>query len=214
LRSKLLHRDLHEAALVPSDPKGRPLLVLLHGRSGHASTWMDAPMPSVMAKLGARAPIVVGIDGEAHSYYHDRRDGPWERSVMEEVIPDAVRRYGADPASIAIGGHSMGGFGAIDIAEHHPTAFCAVGGHEPADFFRNDLIGQAGGAHPFGTARVWIDWGDQDSFISGDRALVARIRAGGTKVVTHTWPGTHSMAYVRRHMTATMAFYAAALSDY
>jgi S-formylglutathione hydrolase FrmB len=228
LHSKRLDRSLREVAVVPPDSHGRPLLIMLHGRGGYSGTWAKAPMPQPLGHLGKRAPIVIGIDGADHSYYHDRRDGDWEQSVLHEVIPDAVKRFGADPERIAIGGHFMGGFGALDIAEHNPSRFCAVGAHEPAvwrsggetpagafddadDFARNDLIGQAAGAHPFGTTRVWIDWGDRDYFVAGDTALVAAIRAGGTKVVQHTSPGTHGMAYVRRNLAAAMRFYADAL---
>ena len=75
-----------------------------------------------------------------------------------EVIPLVERRFGVDPERIAIGGISMGGFGAYDIALHHPGMFCAVGGHsaalwfeggetapgafdDAADFERNDVVG-------------------------------------------------------------------------
>ena len=38
-----------------------------------------------------------------------RRSGDWARYVLDEVIPAAVKRFGADPDRVAIGGISMGG---------------------------------------------------------------------------------------------------------
>jgi S-formylglutathione hydrolase FrmB len=48
------------------------------------------------------------------------------------VIPEVVKRFGADGRRVAIGGISMGGFGAYDIARLNPGRFCAVAGHSPA----------------------------------------------------------------------------------
>ena len=81
---------------------------------------------------------------------------------MREVIPTVVRRFDIDPRRVAIGGISMGGFGAYDLALLHPERFCAVGGHSPAlwleagetapgafddaaDFERNDVVGMVRG---------------------------------------------------------------------
>jgi len=132
-----------------------------------------------------------------------------------------------DSKRVAIGGHSMGGFGAFDIALHHRGKFCAVGGHEPAiwqsggesapgafdnaeDFARNNVIAMVRARRdPFGGAAVQLDYGHSDPFIPGDKALIAAIKDSGTKTFhTHVWPGTHGMAYVRRHYGTTMPFYA------
>jgi S-formylglutathione hydrolase FrmB len=48
------------------------------------------------------------------------------------VIPQVTRRFGTDRRRVAIGGISMGGFGAYDLARLNPGRFCAVGGHSPA----------------------------------------------------------------------------------
>ena len=50
--------------------------------------------------------------------------------MLRRVLPHVVGRWGVDPARIAIGGISMGGFGALHLAGREP--FCAVGGHSPA----------------------------------------------------------------------------------
>ena len=79
-----------------------------------------------------RTPVVLLADGGDHSYWHDRRDGAWGASVLREAIPAALRRTQADAHRVAIGGISMGGFGALDLARLGPRRFCAVGAHSAA----------------------------------------------------------------------------------
>ena len=85
-----------------------------------------------LAQLGARAPIVVLLNGGRHSWYHDRHRGRWASMILDEAIPDAVRRFHARADRIAIGGISMGGYGALHLAALRPNEFCAVGGHSAA----------------------------------------------------------------------------------
>jgi poly(3-hydroxybutyrate) depolymerase len=81
-------------------------------------------------KLGSRAPVVLFANGGNHWYYHDRRDGRWGSYILREAIPAAVHKYHLDRRRVAIGGFSMGGFGALDLARFR--RFCAVGGHSAA----------------------------------------------------------------------------------
>lgn len=228
IESRLVHRATRQAAVVPTPRKRRPLLVLLHGRGTDPRSWTREPMSTVLDELGADAPVVVSVDGGDHSYFHDRVDGDWGRYVVEEVIPDAVERFHADGSRVAIGGHSMGGYGALSIALDRPGTFCAVGGHEPAiwrsggesapgafddasDFERHDVIAAASKERAFGATKVWIDYGDDDPFVPGDRAFIDALRAHGADPTVTTWPGDHSMRYVRRHLRPIMQFYADAL---
>jgi S-formylglutathione hydrolase FrmB len=209
--------------------EGRPLLLFLHGRSNDPDSNLTDGLFEGLHALGDRAPAVAFAAGGDHSYYHDRDDGPWGRYVIEEVLPAALRRTGADPERVAIGGISMGGFGAFDLARLHPGRFCAVGGHSAAlwesagetpegafddagDFERHDVIGAARTtADPFGDVPVWVDGGDEDPFRADGEALVAALRAGGSDVQLHRWPGGHEGKYWEEHMPAYLRFYARAL---
>src|SRR6202000_1486184 len=161
----------------------RPLLVFLHGRGGNEDTFIgDEAIFRSLGNLGARAAVIALPDGGAHGYWHNRPEADWGTWVMHEVIPTVEKRFGTDPRRIAIGGISMGGFGAYDLALEHPGRFCAVGGHAPAlwfeggetapgafesaaDFDRNDVVGEVE-ANPeaFGDTRVWNDYGSEDPF--------------------------------------------------
>jgi S-formylglutathione hydrolase FrmB len=230
VRSRFAHRTLAQVAAVPRDASAgaeRPLLVFLHGRGGDGeeSNANDAFFAALDA-LGSRAPIVVFPNGGESSYFHRRSGGDWARYVLEEVIPQAVKRLGADPRRVAIGGISMGGYGAFNIARLRPRGFCAVGGHSAAlwvrggdsapgafddaeDFARNDVIGlaRARGHAAWGEARLWLDGGTRDPFRAGGEAL-----ARALQIRMRHWPGEHEGDYWRAHYARYLRFYADALA--
>ncbi len=210
--------------------RGRPLLVFLHGHGGSDTTFTeDESFFRALASLGKRAPVVAFPNGSEDSYWHDREDGSWGAYVTGEVIPTVIRRFHLDPHRVAIGGISMGGFGAYDIALDHPGRFCAVGGHSPAlwleggatapgafdnaeDFERNDVIGDVrADAEAFGP--IPNDYGDEDPFLIGDVAFDEALEAGGADLTAHEWHGGHEQSYWDRHWHAYLSFYADALAN-
>jgi S-formylglutathione hydrolase FrmB len=222
IESRLTHGSRPQIAVEPPHAKRPPLLVFLHGRGGGPETNVNDAFLAALRALGPRAPAVVFPDGGDHSYWHDRRDGRWGDYVMREAIPAALRRLHADPRRIAVGGISMGGFGAYDLALHRPGHFCAVGGHSPAiwatagetapgafddatDFARNDVVAMAGARRP--ARHMWLDSGDADPFVPGDRAL-----ASALGIRKRTWPGAHEGDYWRSHYDEYVRFYATALA--
>jgi len=208
----------------------RPLLVFLHGRGNDEQSNLVAAMYNGLEEIGDEAPIIAFPDGGDSSYWHDRASGDWGRYVMDEVIPQALEESGADPDRVAIGGISMGGFGAIDLARLNPGAFCAVGGHSPAlwatagetapgafddaeDFARHDVVTAAlddpGGLDG---PEIWLDAGDEDPFLAGFGALSDNLAASGVEVEEHTWPGGHEGDYWNAHWADYLRFYGRALA--
>jgi len=232
VHSRATGRDLGLNIVVPAHAEPHPpLLVFLHGRSGSSGSYTDdEAMYRALAALGGSAPAIAFPDGGEDSYWHDRRDGRWAGWVMQEAIPAAVRAAGADRRRIAIGGISMGGFGAYDLALHHPGRFCAVGGHSPAlwlrgadsaagafddaeDFARNDVIATVrADPRAFGSIPVWNDAGNADPFLISDIAFDAALRSGGADLSAHRWRGGHESSYWDSHWSAYLRFYARALA--
>jgi len=212
--------------------RGKPLLVFLHGHGGSETSYTeDEAFFRALASLGRRAPVVAFPDGGEDSYWHNREGGRWGSYVTGEVIPTVVRRFHLDPRRVAIGGISMGGFGAYDIALDHPGRFCAVGGHSPAlwleggatapgafddaeDFERNDVIGTVrDDPGAFGPIPIWNDYGDEDPFLIGDVAFDEALEAGGADLTEHEWHGGHEQSYWDRHWRSYLGFYATALAE-
>ncbi len=235
VHSHAVGEDLGVNVVVPSGlaaKRGtRPLLVFLHGHGGSDGTYVeDEALYRGLARLGRRAPIVAFPDGGEDSYWHNRPAGDWGRYVMREVIPLVTRRFGVDRRRVAIGGISMGGFGAYDLALAHPGRFCAVGGHSPAlwfeggetapgafesaeDFARNDVIGELrSNPDAFGPIPVWHDYGSEDPFRVYDEGFDEALADGDAHLVSHSWPGGHDDSYWDRHWPAYLRFYANALA--
>lgn len=208
----------------------RPLLVFLHGAGGSNESFVaNRAVLSGLVRLGAEAPVVAFPDGE-RSWWHNRASGDWERYVMREVIPTVRRRFHTDPGRVAVGGISMGGYGAYHLGLLHPGRFCAVGGHSAglwldeseefegafdnrADYERNDVLAAVRrDPHAFGDTPVWNDYGDEDWFVAGNAAFVSALRAGGADLTANVWPGGHDSAYWDAHWPQYLRFYADALA--
>jgi len=230
LASKLLDQPLSQTIVRPAGgSEGRPLLVFLHGRGGEPDSSLSDELFVALRDLGDRAPAIAFVNGGDHSYYHDRDDGPWGRYVIEEALPAALRHTGADPRRIAIGGVSMGGFGALDLAREHPDRFCAVGGHSPAlwqtagetpdgafddadDFASHDVMAAAATPDALGSEPIWLDGGDDDPFRSSTDTTAATLRASGHDVRVRHWPGGHGSDYWNARMPVYLHFYTNALA--
>jgi S-formylglutathione hydrolase FrmB len=219
VESQAVGESLPVTVARPEGGGKRPLLVFLHGRNNDDRTYVRDPMLTALDKLGRRAPIVAFPRSSEASYWHDRGEGAWARYVLDEVIPSVVRRFDGDRRRVAIGGISMGGFGALDIARLHRDRFCAAGGHsaaiwqtagetaagafdDAADFGRHDLIAAAQ-AGEFANLPLWLDAGDEDPFIPGLTAFAA---AAGVEL--RVSPGGHDGEYWDSHWADYLRFYA------
>lgn len=231
VESRFVHRRLGETLVLPahSTGRGRPLLVFLHGKGGDQNSTLTDAMFAALAAQGNAAPDVVFPDGSGDSYWHRRASGDWAHYVVEEVLPQALSISGADPHRVAIGGISMGGFGALDISRLYPHRFCAIGAHSAAiwfrgadtapgafddaeDFARHDLIARARHSNPYGRIPVWIDVGRSDPFASSDAALARELRADHAHITFSLSDGGHESGYWAAHWAAYMRFYARALA--
>lgn len=224
LQSKLMGRQMLDLLVTPpGGGKGRPLLIFLHGYGATPRETLGPAFVDAIRRLGKRAPNVFLPEGDT-GWWHDQRLGLWGSYVLHEVIPAALARTGADPHRVAIGGISMGGFGALDLGRQEPKRFCAVGAHSPAifargsheiefgfddaaDFARHDLLRIARDHSPY-RSPVWIDIGEQDELRPGASRLAQELKADGTNISFHTSPGAHTGEYWNAHFAQYLRFYA------
>jgi S-formylglutathione hydrolase FrmB len=190
------------------------MLVLMHGKGGSPSQFLSQPFFDTLAVLGARAPEVLLLDGGDDSYWHNRADGAWGSMVLREAIPAGLARTHA--RRLAIGGISMGGYGALLLGSRNRGRFCAVGAQSPAlwlsagqtapgafddttDYARNDVF-KLRPPHP-----LWIDLGSSDPFRTATLAYARRAH-----VHPHLKPGGHDSTLWDAFVPQFLRFFASA----
>ena len=213
IASRFVHGTMPLTLVTPAGGGAhRPLLVFLHGVIYDNNSQLTDQMFAALHALGPRAPDIAFPYGD-QSYWVNRASGAWTSYVLDEVIPKALTVLNADPRRVAIGGISMGGFGAYAIARLDPGRFCAVGGHSAAIYPGGggvfDMIAAAR-ANPklYGHAQLWLDVGAQDpSFTVTDEQF-----ANALHIHLHMWPGGHDFGYWNAHWSDYLGFYAHALA--
>ncbi len=121
--------------------KDYPVLYFLGGYSATPEMIL-ASFKSTADHYFSRQPgkgfIIVGISGanrfNGSFYVNSTVTGRWEDYVVKDVVGYIDGNYKTVPkaSARAISGHSMGGFGAINIALRHPDVFSAVYAMSPA----------------------------------------------------------------------------------
>ena len=222
--SEFVDRSLVQVAIVPTGSGTRPLLVLMHGRGSSPDGMLSEELFAALEKHGDQSPAVLLVDGGEASYFHDRADGRWGSYVVEEAIPEAVDRLDVDFRRVAIGGISMGGFGALDLGRLHPEKWCAIGAHSPAlfrsgadspagafddaEYFEShDVLAAASEGNPYGETPVWIDVGDEDPFLSTAQEFAEGLERNDADVTFSSPAGGHDESYWWAHMDEYVNFY-------
>lgn len=109
--------------------KRYPVIYLLHGLPGSPSEYIFslelAKQADGLIASHAVRPFIAVIPAAGVDHWNGEWAGPWEDYLVDAVIPWAERHLAVDSsqASTTIAGLSAGGYGAVNIAFHHPTLF-------------------------------------------------------------------------------------------
>ena len=109
-----------------------PVLYLLAGGGHDQDAWLtyDPADPKLLQTLANRGVIIVSVF-TGITFHTNWRDGTgnYESMFVNQVIPAVDRTYRtiARRGGRAIAGFSMGGYGALALAAHHPDLFAAIG---------------------------------------------------------------------------------------
>lgn len=137
-KSKILRSEISYAVYLPpgfpSSEKQYPVLYLLHGFGSHHRTWITEGNLKETADFSIRsgflppAVIVLPDAGTSWNINDCRGKYRWEDMFLMEFIPYIEAQYhiSRNPDHRAIGGLSMGGYGAIVLALKHPDIFHLV----------------------------------------------------------------------------------------
>ncbi|HTH59292.1 MAG TPA: alpha/beta hydrolase family protein [Paraburkholderia sp.] len=133
LRSVSLDRDWPYLVYLPTgyrtDGDRYPVLYLLHGNNGNPVDWItQGQLQTTADTLIAQheiPPVVIVIPQGGTDWYVDRKE-KMETAFFHDLMPDVEAHFAVENrrGGRAIGGVSMGGFGALRYAMLHPDLFC------------------------------------------------------------------------------------------
>lgn len=240
--SKFMRGPVAYCALLPPSydaqpTKKFPVLYFLHGLGGDQSFlvvsggWNIVEDAQEQKRLGEFVVITPQAD---NSFYINSKDGQvqYESFFIRDFIPQMEKHFRllATRAGRAIGGVSMGGYGALRFAFKYPQMFVAVAAHMPAlleelphGSSNAGLAGFLGTAFgrpldeaywkantPFVYARtanlrgmkIYFDCGDHDNFgfDAGTRQLDKLLSARHIPHTAHIYPGEHGWQFVAQHL--------------
>lgn len=203
-----------------------PLVVMLHGLGGNHTNALAGMSPAQAMALHVAGrplpPMAMVMDGGGGYWNPHPGDDPMAM-VIEELIPMCQRLgLGRPPQRIGAMGISMGGYGALLLAEKYPHLISAVAAISPAiwtsysqaraanagayataaDFTADDAVTHAAAlAH----IPVRVASGEDDPFHPGVEAL-ARVLPRGA--VVDFSKGCHTNGYFASQQPASLAFLA------
>jgi enterochelin esterase-like enzyme len=209
-----------------------PLVVMLHGYGGnHADALAGMSAAQAVALRPGGRPLqplaLVTVDGGGGYWNPHPGDDPMAM-VIGELIPRCRRLgLGRAPRRIAVMGISMGGYGALLLAEKYPDLFAAVAAISPAvwasypqarqanpgayasaaAFAAGDVVTHAAA---LGGRPVRVAAGYRDPFYPGVRALARALPPGAVVAVG---PGCHDGSFFTAQEPPSLAFLAGHLTS-
>ncbi len=253
LKSTIVPRPVGYCALLPpgydaQPAKKFPVLYFLHGLGGDQTFLVSTGGWGMIedAWEQKRFGEFVIITPEADtSFYINSKSGrvKYEDFFIRDFVPQMEKKFRllGTRSGRAIGGVSMGGYGALRFAFKYPQMFSSVGALMPALLEQLPHGSQnAGFTAFFGTAfgspldeafwkantpfvyartgnlagmKIYVDCGDQDGygFDAGARELDKLLTQRHVPHVVHIDPGQHDWQFVAQHLMESLDFQAKAL---
>lgn len=207
-----------------------PAIYFLHGYPGNDAQWLGsgAQLPGVLDQMiatGQMPPVIAVMpDGNGQvlsdAEWGDDADGDHvERWLTTQVVPAIDGRYRTLGATYrGIAGVSAGGFGAVNIAIHHPDLFRWAGSYSGYFTARPEVFGSGSLAQansPDLTAPkvstgqrmpLYVGVGDTDTeFLSANHDFVAELaQMGWTPVQSEVVTGGHGWEAWRAEMVDSL----------
>jgi enterochelin esterase-like enzyme len=238
VNSPILRREMPYRVYLPpdyfwSDSRRYPVLYMLHGAGGNYTEWSDSFLPQQIDRLivhGMVQPMIVVMpEGDGRTFFANWDNGPrYSDYIVQDVVAEVDARYRtvATHSSRAIGGLSMGGVAALQLAMRNPNVFGVAGAHSPSIRLEPDadlwfLSGQTFLQHdPIwlsrnwpGTERItyWLDVGTEDWWRPNIETLHGALLSSGFNLTWRVYPGTHEAEYWIEHLPDYLRFYSEAL---
>jgi S-formylglutathione hydrolase FrmB len=202
-----------------------PLCLVLHGfDADHTYAFNDLHLQDAQVGLAqgkaSRSLVLAAADG-GNGYWHPRADGDDPQGMlMDEFLP-ALRAMGIGTDHVVSFGWSMGGYGALLLAETYPQRIANVGAESPA-IWPSFAASQNANPTAFDSAADWsahnvvghiatldatpvrINCGLSDPFLPASRQLATLLKPSAVELT----PGGHDLAFWKSHASAQLQFLA------
>jgi pimeloyl-ACP methyl ester carboxylesterase len=200
-----------------------PLGLFLHPDGSNHTTPLGRLTPARALAGDGIAPFAIATFDGGNLYWNPHPGDDPMAMIVNEIVPMCRHRgLGRRHGTVAAIGVSMGGFGALLLAEKHPDLVSSVAAISPAvwtsyaqaaavnpsafasavDFARDDIIAHAGAV---ARIPVRIASGADDPFHSGVVSLTRRLGSNATVDVT---PGCHDSAFFTSQQQQSLRFLA------
>ena len=212
--SRALGKHVDVSVILPERGDGPfPVLLQLHGYSDDHTGWL---VKSGLVRHVASYPLIVVLpDGGTSAYLNLPVPGSiglqrYEDFLMNDLPAQMARTFHVRPGPWAIGGLSMGGFGAMRLGLKYPDRFASIWAHSAAYWNYEELAAEPSypdrddadvyahatrlmqhGSHP----TITFDCGVDDRLVSHHRRLHTHMEAIGLPHTFHEHPGGHECAY-------------------
>lgn len=136
--SKILKRPILYSIFLPKDydtakDRSYPVVYMLHGYGDNNKSWndrwLDVNNLIMDLEAGGLGDMIYVFPYGFNHYWCNHYNGKYDMMdmIIEEFIPyiDNTYRTMPDRQHRCVTGYSMGGFGAIAMAERHPETFCS-----------------------------------------------------------------------------------------
>lgn len=205
---------------------------LLHGLSDDHSIWMRRT--SIERYVEGKPLVVVMPDG-GRGWYTNAQDGyNYEDDIIKDIIPliDRTLPVKAERGGRAVGGLSMGGYGAVKLGLKHHDMFASVNSHSGAVGILDDpervrgfgreferIFGKAGAGgpeDPFAIAKsvdhgrlpaLRLDCGTDDFLLKQNRDFHKHLESLHITHEYQEFPGGHDWNYWDTHVREAVAFH-------
>ncbi len=206
--SAALGRVTTYTALVP-DGGAPPFAVLyqLHGASDDHRAWL---YKSSLVRYVEGLPLVVVMPSGENSDYVDA----WERLVVDDLPAHVARTFRVREGRAAIGGLSMGGYGAIRLGLKYADRFASIFAHSsrlPVGGDDRDVDVVAARVDRARMPALAFDCGTEDHLLADSRRFHARLEALGLPHQYREHPGAHTWDYWDAHVREAIEWHKDAL---
>ncbi len=208
-------------------PGPYPVLLQLHGAHDDHTAWLEK---SRLQQYVERLPLIVVMPSGRNFWWSNLHPMlRYEDLLMDDLRAHVEATYPTRTgAPWAIGGLSMGGFGAIHLGLKHPDRFCSVYAHSSAllsgdeiqNWFGNlpdpvladlDCAAWVRQRTPAGIPRLSFDCGTEDHLITHNRRFHALLNSLGLPHGYAEFPGGHTWTYWDTHVQTALQQHAEVL---